>query len=203
MDDIVRQAIAKWPDVPDCYGWLGLDARGRWRMRDERTQQLGLAGDKIEHVALLGFIARNYGHDERSCWFFQNGPQRVYVNLEAAPYIARSNGQGGFVLHTGAALDVIDRAFLSPAGTLLFQRGDIVAQLDDRDVAQVLEQLTLDDQPAGDDALLAWLAADDGAGRLSLAYRGGKVALERIAEEGIDVRFGFCRAPVAPATKTV
>ncbi|MFM8464156.1 MAG: DUF2946 family protein, partial [Burkholderiaceae bacterium] len=22
MDEIVRQALAKWPNVPDCYGWL-------------------------------------------------------------------------------------------------------------------------------------------------------------------------------------
>ena len=30
MDDIVKQAMAKWPNVPHCYGWLGLDARGNW-----------------------------------------------------------------------------------------------------------------------------------------------------------------------------
>ncbi len=41
MDDIVRQAIAKWPNVPDCYGWLGLDARGRWFMRDDAVQAQG------------------------------------------------------------------------------------------------------------------------------------------------------------------
>ena len=26
MDDIVKQALAKWPNVPDCYGWLALDS---------------------------------------------------------------------------------------------------------------------------------------------------------------------------------
>ena len=26
MDEIVKQAMAKWPNVPHCYGWLGLDA---------------------------------------------------------------------------------------------------------------------------------------------------------------------------------
>ena len=41
MDDIVRQAIAKWPNVPDCYGWLGLDARGNWYMRDDQAQAAG------------------------------------------------------------------------------------------------------------------------------------------------------------------
>ena len=24
MDEIVKQAMAKWPNVPNCYGWLGL-----------------------------------------------------------------------------------------------------------------------------------------------------------------------------------
>ncbi|HZW22256.1 DUF2946 family protein, partial [Noviherbaspirillum sp.] len=47
MDEIVKQAMAKWPNVPHCYGWLALDARGNWRMRDDRAQKLNLAGDRI------------------------------------------------------------------------------------------------------------------------------------------------------------
>jgi len=30
MDEIVDAALKKWPNVPHCYGWLGLDARGAW-----------------------------------------------------------------------------------------------------------------------------------------------------------------------------
>ena len=41
MDDIVRQAMSKWPNVPACVGWLGLDSRGQWHMRDDRVQALG------------------------------------------------------------------------------------------------------------------------------------------------------------------
>ena len=41
MDDIVKQAMAKWPNVPHCYGWLGLDARGNWYMRDDGAQAYG------------------------------------------------------------------------------------------------------------------------------------------------------------------
>ena len=41
MDDIVRAALKKWPNVPACYGWLALDARGEWYMRDERVQAAG------------------------------------------------------------------------------------------------------------------------------------------------------------------
>ncbi|MFM7971511.1 MAG: DUF2946 family protein, partial [Betaproteobacteria bacterium] len=25
MDDIVKAALKKWPNVPACYGWLALD----------------------------------------------------------------------------------------------------------------------------------------------------------------------------------
>ena len=35
MDDIVKQAMAKWPDVPNVYGWLSLDRRGVWRIKGD------------------------------------------------------------------------------------------------------------------------------------------------------------------------
>ena len=93
MDPIVDAALKKWPNVPHCYGWLALDARGDWYMRDDRIQAAGpfpqVKGSRIEHEKLREFIARNYGHDDSGAWFFQNGPQRVYVELEAAPYVWR------------------------------------------------------------------------------------------------------------------
>ena len=83
MDDIVQQAMAKWPNVPHCHGWLGLDARGRWYLRDTQVQASGafplVKGSLLEHEKLLAFIARNYESDAQGQWFFQNGPQRVYV----------------------------------------------------------------------------------------------------------------------------
>ena len=64
MDDIVEAALLKWPNVPHCYGWLALDARGDWYMRDERTQAAGPfprpKGSRIAHDKLLAFIHRNY-----------------------------------------------------------------------------------------------------------------------------------------------
>ena len=94
MDDIVKQALAKWPNVPDCYGWLGLDARGRWYLRDDATQGAGPfpqnKGQLLAHDKLIAFIARNYDADAKGQWFFQNGPQRVYVELEATPWMSRS-----------------------------------------------------------------------------------------------------------------
>ncbi len=78
MDEIVKQAMAKWPHVPHCYGWLGLDARGDWYLRDAATQAAGpfaqAKGERIEHEKLRAFINRNYSVDACGCWFFQNGP---------------------------------------------------------------------------------------------------------------------------------
>lgn len=107
MDDIVRAALKKWPNVPHCYGWLALDARGQWFMRDERIQVAGafpaVKGSRIDHPKLLDFIARNYDRDDAGCWFFQNGPQRVYVQLEVAPWIWRLDDDAGLTSHTGVA----------------------------------------------------------------------------------------------------
>lgn len=109
MDDLVRQAMVKWPNVPDCFGWLGLDSRGQWYMRDDRAQALGpfqgaqqgAKGSLLRHEKLIGFIERNYEADGRGRWFFQNGPQRVYIELEATPYIWRLDQSFVPVAHTG------------------------------------------------------------------------------------------------------
>jgi len=124
MDDIVKAALRKWPNVPHCRGWLGLDARGDWYMRDERTQAAGpfpqVKGSRILHEKLREFIHRNYASDDAGCWFFQNGPQRVYVELEAAPWVWRVRPQADGVAlssHTGADA-VVREAFVDESGRL-------------------------------------------------------------------------------------
>jgi Protein of unknown function (DUF2946) len=192
MDDIVKQAMAKWPNVPDCYGWLALDARGAWRMRDERAQQLNLPGDKVHQVALLAFINRNYGADARGCWFFQNGPQRVFVNLEATPYIARTDPQQGIVVQTGASMKP-NAAFMTEQGSLLLVENTMVAQLDDRDMAQLLGSFSIDGVGIDDAALLGWI--EGGAGSLSVQLGAEVVAVARIASADVPAHFGFARLP--------
>ena len=134
MDDIVRQAIAKWPNVPDCYGWLGLDARGNWFLRDDGAQAAGpfaqsgqrenLAGkgSRLEHDKLIDFIQRNYESDAAGRWFFQNGPQRVYVELESTPFIWRVSAVPDFAVtaHTGQPARV-QRCVLDEQGRLYLE----------------------------------------------------------------------------------
>lgn len=110
MDEIVKAALAKWPNVPHCHGWLGLDARGQWYMRDDRTQAAGpfprSKGSLLRHDKLVAFIHRNYLPDEHGQWFFQNGPQRVYVELECTPYVWRLQPDGTVLAHTGEPVQV-------------------------------------------------------------------------------------------------
>ncbi|WP_025916605.1 DUF2946 family protein [Herminiimonas sp. CN] len=199
MDEIVKQAIAKWPDVPHCYGWLALDARGAWRMRDERAQQQDLPGERIAHPALLGFIRRNYLADERGRWFFQNGPQRVYVNLELTPYIVRSDPQRGFVTQTDEPLAGIDAVWLTDSGCLILRSQGKIAALDDRDLAQCIERLRIDDSIVSDSALLDWIDNQTGATArpLHLLHDGRQLPVQRIAQAALAQHFGFVSAPQA------
>ncbi|MDE2402562.1 MAG: DUF2946 family protein [Burkholderiales bacterium] len=129
MDDIVKAALKKWPNVPHCYGWLALDARGDWYMRDDRTQAAGpfpqVKGSRIQHDKLKEFINRNYESDEAGAWFFQNGPQRVYVELEAAPWVLGvERGVAGDAscfrveTHTGVLVNEVRGAWLDEHGRL-------------------------------------------------------------------------------------
>lgn len=109
MDDIVRQAMAKWPTVPHCFGWLALDARGQWYLRDAQAQSAGAfaagvtsaKGSMVEHAKLIAFIGRNYSCDASGQWFFQNGPQRVFVELEITPWVWRIDRDFSVASHTG------------------------------------------------------------------------------------------------------
>ncbi len=129
MDEIVEAALRKWPNVPHCWGWLALDARGDWYLRDEQVQAAGpfprIKGSLIRHAKLLGFIERNYAADAQGAWFFQNGPQRVYVELEAAPWVWRLGPCGASAApelrsHTGRAAQA-QAAWLDEQGRLFLQ----------------------------------------------------------------------------------
>jgi hypothetical protein len=146
MDDIVRQAIAKWPNVPHCYGWLGLDARGNWFMRDDQVQAAGpfpaSKGSLLRHDKLVDFIQRNYEADERGCWFFQNGPQRVYVELEAAPWVWRLGAGGAITSHSGRPA-VMRACVLDELGRLYLETDigfGLVHTLDIEQAADAVEQ---------------------------------------------------------------
>lgn len=128
MDDIVKQAMAKWPNVPHCYGWLGLDARGNWYMRDDKAQAAGrfasatpgAKGSLLQNAKLIDFIQRNYACDANGQWYFQNGPQRVYVELEATPWVWRVASSFALSAHDGSPVQ-LQQSFTDEQGWLYCQ----------------------------------------------------------------------------------
>lgn len=130
MDEIVARSLAKWPNVPAVYGWLSLDRRGNWRIREE----------KISNAALRDFIARNYEHDERGRWFFQNGPQRVYVRLAYTPLVVRYGQEAEEALiDQRGRLFRAEQVFQDDGGSVVMSGEGTVALLDDRDLQRLAE----------------------------------------------------------------
>ncbi|MEA3191837.1 MAG: hypothetical protein QOD26_170 [Betaproteobacteria bacterium] len=122
MDDAVVRSLARWPNVPAVYGWLELDRRGNWRIK----------GERIGNAALRDFIARNYAADERGCWFFQNGPQRVYVALAYTPFVLHFEGERLFD-QCGAPASALE-TWVDDEGSVLIRVQRAVGLLDDRDL---------------------------------------------------------------------
>ena len=128
MDEIVARSLAKWPNVPAVYGWLELDRRGNWLIK----------GERIGNAALREFIGRNYEADERGRWFFQNGPQRVYVTLGYTPLVVHYEGERLFD-HCGRPF-TCKNAYQDDEGSVLLEGEQGIALLDDRDLDRYAEQ---------------------------------------------------------------
>jgi hypothetical protein len=166
MDDIVIAALKKWPNVPACHGWLGLDARGDWWLRDAATQARGdfphPRGSRLEHQRLIEFITRNYAPDEHGAWFFQNGPQRVFVDLEAAPLVAGVQRlAGGYRLssHHGVELAVPRASLVDEAGRLFLDCAGVLALMRSADMDAAADALDEGRWPAPEAVVFADLAA--------------------------------------------
>lgn len=175
--------MAKWPGVPAVFGWLGLDRRGRWR----------LEGEIIGNDAANRFIDRNYARDEAGRWFFQNGPQRVFVTLEYAPFVYRLDDAGTLTAHTGRAARAATAAFLDEEQNLTVVTDLGPGLVDDRDLEALSERLGFPDGAPMDDDTRAARLAEAAAGR------GGPTGLGLVREGGGVTPIGFLRAAELPA----
>ena len=124
MDPLVARAMAKWPNVPAVYGWLSLDRRGNWLIK----------GERIANAALREFIGRNYAADSAGRWYFQNGPQRVFVRLAYTPWVVHYEGDA-LIDHCGGAFSA-QSFYVDEEGSVLAAGERGVALVDDRDLAR-------------------------------------------------------------------
>jgi hypothetical protein len=147
MDKLVLEAMARWPNVPDVYGWLSLTEAGQWRVHPNGDAiQASTPGEPITNAQIIGFINRNYACDDTGRWYFQNGPQKVYVRLAAAPYVLHTNETGGLATHTQQTIEDIKAWWLDDAGKLYAETTVGPGLIAGRDTLAVLEQLYIADE---------------------------------------------------------
>ena len=190
MDEIVARAIAKWPNVPAVYGWLSLDRRGNWAIK----------GERIRNRLVAEFIARNYDHDKHGRWFFQNGPQRVYVSLAYTPYVLRTASGAGFqlVTHTGATLRHASGAWLDENGNLIVRWTGGLGVVSDRDLEETSKHFTDSQGRTLSDEELAKAFDPESIRRRAgfwFDYGGDRLPVGRIHSEQVPQKFGFYPDP--------
>jgi hypothetical protein len=164
MDEIVKRAMQKWPSVPNVIGWLRLDPRGNCLVKSRATRDGQPLFERITNSAVIDFIGRNYQPDERGRWFFQNGPQRVFVTLDLTPLVFRLGASGGgFETHTGATPRELRGAWLDDAGHLVLDSDLGPGVVLDRDLPAIEARLVdATGAPLGEAALEALLAGRSG-----------------------------------------
>ena len=194
FSDRVLRGMARWPDVPSVYHWLQLDRRGRWRMK----------GTPVTHPLLLDFINQHYVADTDGRYYFQNGPQKVYIDLEGAPYILSLSPDGAeprLRAHTGAQVSRVTAAWLVDDGGFALATDLGPAELDDRDLIH-LEQLLL--LPAEGDTADALQAVADGLEdvQLRFGFRDSAVPVGFVSREQLGERLGFIATPAPDADET-
>jgi len=143
----------------------------------------------VRHAALNAFIGRNYECDAHGQWFFQNGPQRVYVELAYTPWVVRlaeRDGQLTLADQTGAPFEP-DAAWLDDAGGVLFRAAGTpprVAALHDHDLGLFADHADFDATPP----VLRW-------------RDGRTLALGNLACADVPATFGFVASPAQRARR--
>jgi hypothetical protein len=200
MDEIVLRGMVKWPNVPAVYGWLALDRRGNWLIK----------GERIPNPLVTEFIGRNYARDERGCWYFQNGPQRVFVNLDYAPFVYRvvspDNAPLALESHNGKPVSTVAGAWMDEGGVLLLETDLGAGSVHDRDLERLLPHLIdANGSPLPEAALDEILEQAERGGRvpLWLKFRASNVRIEPIASREAPGRFGFVARPDPPVGEEV
>jgi hypothetical protein len=195
MDDIVLRGLAKWPDVPAVYGWLTLDRRGNWLIK----------GDSISNAAVTAFIGRNYERDGEGRWFFQNGPQRVYVTLDYTPLVYRAvNGDAAALAiesHTGMRATSLAGAWVDEDGALLLETEQGIGVVHDRDLDKLVPNfIDANGNQLPEEALdqLMDLLQHGREVPVWLKYGESNIKVEPIKSTAVPRRFSFQACPTAP-----
>jgi hypothetical protein len=142
-------------------------------MRDDTSQAIGSftsgapgsKGSLLQHEKLVAFIGRNYAADNQGRWYFQNGPQRVYVELAVTPWVWRMHQDGRLQDHTGAMAEAT-QCLQDERGWLYFNTSRGVGLLHSLDVGGAADRL-----------------------------EAGQWKIEEIASAEMEMTFGYVKSP--------
>lgn len=187
MDEWVVNALKRWPNVPALFGWLGLDRRGRWLVQ----------GETISHPRIVDVINRNYAADEHGRWYFQNGPQRGYLQLESTPlilFVADDNEH--LVTHTGLQVEQLRAAYIDEEGSLVLGTEHGPGELRGTDLQWALDRLFSAGKPIEDDSLAAALELPSQSPTdITLNVGSAQLPLQRLDFARAPAMLGFDRTP--------
>lgn len=205
MDEQVLGAMQKWPDVPAVYGWLSLNAQGDWLLHTDGGARGGQSGEKIANAQIRHFMNRNYAANEAGEWFFQNGPQRVFVDLACAPYIVRlADDMQTLITHNELPVTGISQWLLDEQGRLYMQTEHGAAMLAGRDMGLLstrLQVMSGAGMPAAPTPLdQNHLQALQDGSTLPVSLNGAPdwtAPMQWLESAHIPARLGFVREPAA------
>jgi hypothetical protein len=196
MDDIVLKAMTRWPNVPAVFGWLSLNQRGRWCIK----------GELIGNPTIAAFIGRNYAADAQGRWFFQNGPQQVFVDLEYTPFVYRlwsidSSVYPAIESHTGAPVERTTACWLDDVGNVLLETEFGIGVVEGASLQALLACLC---DPAGNPLSATQLERIIGAGlhaehQAFLVVEPGRLPVRPLKKAEVAKRFGYIQLPSAPS----
>lgn len=190
MDEVVKRAMQRWPNVPAVYGWLTLDRRGDWLIKttEERFE-------RVTNPTMRAFFGRNYMGDEHGRWYVQNGPQRVFVALEYTPWVyGLGPSASSIATHTDILPAELRRLFLDDFDHLLLETEHGIGVLSDRDLPNLLDRMVPADESHIDTTLLAVAEGQDATVRLFEHT----LPITLIHRADVPARFGFIARPAPP-----
>jgi hypothetical protein len=190
MDPSVIRAMARWPNVPAVYGWLSLDRRGRWCLR----------GEPVTHRGAIEFMNRNYACTDSGQWYFQNGPQRVFADLDYTPWIFTLAASHELTDHTGRQVGELRGAWLDEDGNLLLLSERGVGLLCDRDLGRISDDFCIAGDGLCDDESIARLIEGGAAAqveRIFLKWSDERIELKTMQRDEVAGQFGFEPQPRA------
>lgn len=185
MEPWVLKAMQRWPNVPTVFGWLSLDRRGRWLIKDEL----------ITRPQIIDTINANYGVDEYGRWYFQNGPQRGYMRLTYAPFVLHVNGEA-FMTHTQRRIEHTSRVYLDEEGSLLFATEHGPGVLIDTDLDWALTCISHNkNSVAAEDIATALILPSGSTTELTFSWQGNELPIARLDFAAQPEVFKFVREP--------